>query len=381
MTSNMNTGVRGYFQHEKLTPIHGKPGYLGLKTIYDQVKANARSVPLDNEHGQLGLVMSATKYATISTPAPTPYTRPADPGTLSIPQNSTEAAIIKLTTEFNINFRKYREVVQLEQALKNQVIAAIELCYLKTYINKDSGAITETIPELFEKLFKRWGTILADDVDKFEEEVKGMRYQLSDPLSDVFDKIEDLERMGDAIKVPYSEEQKIKFGLGIICATHDFEEAQKKWNKKATADKTWEHFQEHFEDEHKELKQVRGKTMQTTAYHMAHSIAENLIKEHTEPIMSDMKLLDTHVMQAIAEKQSDKQSDDSATVDSTLSTKSSIDNATVLSLINTVKSMEKEIKSLKTQCQTVPSDTRNRNSDKTRTPHVKDPNVDYSIPF
>ena len=36
-----------------------------------------------------------------------------------------------------------------------------------------------------------------------------MRYQLSDPLSDVFDKIEDLERMGDAIKVPYSEEFRV----------------------------------------------------------------------------------------------------------------------------------------------------------------------------
>ena len=155
MTSNLNISVRGYFQHEKLTPIHGKPTHLGLKTIYDQVKANERSVPSDNAHGHLGLAMSATKYATISTPPPTPYVRAADPGTLTIPRNSSDAVILQLTTAFNINFRKHREVVQLEQALKNQVIAAIELRYLKTYINKDSGAITETIPELFEKLFKR----------------------------------------------------------------------------------------------------------------------------------------------------------------------------------------------------------------------------------
>ena len=216
MTSNLNTNVRAYFQYEKLTSIHGKPSLLGLKTIQDQVKANARSVPSDSPHGHLGLVMDATKYASIATPSPPAYVRPADPGAFTVPRGATDAVIMQLTTVYNNAARKHREVIQLEQALKNQIIAAIEQRYLKSYINKDSGAITFTIPELFTKLYNRWGSIHDEDVDNLEDEIRGMQYHLSDPLSDVFDKIDDLATMGDAINVPYSEKQKIKLGLAVI---------------------------------------------------------------------------------------------------------------------------------------------------------------------
>ena len=61
----------------------------------------------------------------------TAYVRPTDPGSFTVPRGATDAVIMQLTRVYNNTVRKYREVIQLKQALKNQIIAAIELRYLK----------------------------------------------------------------------------------------------------------------------------------------------------------------------------------------------------------------------------------------------------------
>ena len=53
----------------QLTPIVGKPTYTTLKTLKDQLKANAASVPTTlsgGNHGYLGLILSPAAYAKIS---------------------------------------------------------------------------------------------------------------------------------------------------------------------------------------------------------------------------------------------------------------------------------------------------------------------------
>ena len=57
-----------YFQHKVLTQVHGKPHFESLKIILDELKANASPVTStlgDGMFGHLGLLLSATRYATL----------------------------------------------------------------------------------------------------------------------------------------------------------------------------------------------------------------------------------------------------------------------------------------------------------------------------
>ena len=84
MTSTNINYVETYFEYPTLTRIHGAPTYDTLKTLKDQLKANATSVTSDlggGNHGHLGLVLDTLEYNNVS---PVPYDRPLHPGNLTI---------------------------------------------------------------------------------------------------------------------------------------------------------------------------------------------------------------------------------------------------------------------------------------------------------
>ena len=138
-----------YFLHQTLTKINGKPMYKKLKIIYDQIKANARSVPSDlggGAQGLLGLIMTAAQYILI--PRTVAFIRPANPGPLVIAAGTTQHETARLRYEHGENIQKYCEVVKCETILKNMIVEAIEPKYLKTFKNRDTGAIDMPIHTL-----------------------------------------------------------------------------------------------------------------------------------------------------------------------------------------------------------------------------------------
>ena len=77
---------------------------------------------------------------------------------------------------------------------------------------------------------------------------------------------------------PYLPSQLINFALQIIKNTNDFEDAQKQWHAKAAVKKTWSNFMTHFDNEHQALREVRGVTMQSTAFH-ANAVSNEVLEE------------------------------------------------------------------------------------------------------
>ena len=76
----------------QVTPLVGEPTYATLKTLKDQLKANAASIPTTlggGNHGYLGLILSPATYATIS---PTAFIEPAYPGQHPAIPGGTSAA-------------------------------------------------------------------------------------------------------------------------------------------------------------------------------------------------------------------------------------------------------------------------------------------------
>ena len=79
-----------FLSKPNLTRILGIPTYNASYQIQLELKINAPSVNSNlkcGTHGDLGLLMTNTKYATLSSIT---YVRPAHPGILLIPNNDTQ---------------------------------------------------------------------------------------------------------------------------------------------------------------------------------------------------------------------------------------------------------------------------------------------------
>ena len=83
--------VNTSFEYPVLIKIHKQPDYQSLKTIKDELKANATTVPTElggGAYGHLGLVLTPEEYNNVA--ELTPYVRPEHPGPLVIPTGTTQ---------------------------------------------------------------------------------------------------------------------------------------------------------------------------------------------------------------------------------------------------------------------------------------------------
>ena len=66
---------------------------------------------------------------------------------------------------------------------------------------------------------------------------------------------------------------KPRIAKGDSAATNHY------WNALPLGQKNWINFQMHFEREHRALKEIRGATIQSTGYHQANYLAEQVLQE------------------------------------------------------------------------------------------------------
>ena len=92
-----------------------------------------------------------------------------------------------------------------------------------------------------------------------EKVVREMIFDTRQPMSTLFDTIDDLNDLSLAAEVPYSGPQLVLFAYDILLVTGAFESALLAWNEKQRRDKTWANFKVHFQNAHKSLKRVREK--------------------------------------------------------------------------------------------------------------------------
>lgn len=246
--------VSMYFQIVECTKIHGEPIFETLKVPKNQIKANAGSVSTHlggGALGYLGLLLSPAKYAPV---APgTPFVRPPNPGVLVIPPGTAQHAATRLREDHKEALRVFRECIDIEEALKKQVLVAIKEKWQKCLRNRLTQRVNLTLEALFQTLFQRYGFVTQQRLGEFEKEVQNYQYNVRDPLSMVFDLVDDLKLMAEAVHTPFTERQLVSFALEILWATNDFQEGIKSWNCCAAAVWTWPNFITYFEQEYQKL--------------------------------------------------------------------------------------------------------------------------------
>ena len=125
---------------------------------------------------------------------------------------------------------------------------------------------------------------------------------MQEPLSLVFDLVEELQLLAEAARTPYSEVQLVSFGVEILRNTHDFQDGIKSWNRLPTTNRNWTNFITHFEQEYQELLELRGPTMQSSTLHSANAIIERVkasVKQSVET--SATKALTRHGANSITQ--------------------------------------------------------------------------------
>ena len=102
-----------HFKRAHLNPIRGEPTYDTVHKLWNEVKANARSVYSNlggGTYGHLGLVLTTAKYASISA-----FTRPDHPSPLATPSAATVVQRSTLRDAHIGDLRVFREVMGVEQ--------------------------------------------------------------------------------------------------------------------------------------------------------------------------------------------------------------------------------------------------------------------------
>ena len=253
------------FEYPVLTKITTRPTYSSLKTIKDELKANAGKVQCElggGNNGHLGLILSDAEYALVS---PIAYVRPIHPGAV-IPVGTTQIQNTNLRAQYNENLRLFREANAVEEALLKQLTDALPPHYLKRYRNHHSNKIDTPIRNILTELFQTYGAITEEQLAEKEATLRAHVFDITQPLVELYNAVEELQEIATASHSPFTDRQMVGLGMKLIRNMNDYEKARGEWMAKPIVDKTWNNFKTHFDDAYQYLLNVRGETMQTTSF-------------------------------------------------------------------------------------------------------------------
>ena len=279
MSNTTQVDYTRYFQYPTLTNIHGRPDFPQLTTLFGQLKTNAQgrhSLLGGGRHGHLGAVLTPPQYALVSQH---PYVPSPRPGVLQILPGTAQHEAIRLRAEHVDAIALYRECLDIEQALINQIVHAIDDEYLQELRNDTTNAIEGSIPEIMDFLFTAFGDVEPEDISKMEETLHNYNWNLNEPPAEYFNLIEDLSKAGTAARLPYTAAQLINFGLSVVKKTGAFESALERWYDRPPVEHTWVNFKVHFAGAQRKLKKIRGPTVRDSTFHQVNQLATHLTED------------------------------------------------------------------------------------------------------
>ena len=277
-----------YFEYKTLDKIHGQPTIDNLLTLFRQLKRNAQCVTCTLGGGQLGylgLILSQEAYEKI--PQAETFIRPKNPGPFRLVIDSTNPAPKRTraqtvgtaseTDDPSVTFtaadiaqqkatheetlRLYLECQAVEQALRVQLIEAIDSIYLDALRNSDTDMIHDSLPKIMDHLMKNYGQVTLEDMHDKEQEVISMTYDPNTPVDTVFSAVDKFRDLCILTEQPKTDAQLTNIAYIIFNKPRFFMDSLKAWNKQTT-NKTYADFKKHLRKEYNELRQVGALTIQ-----------------------------------------------------------------------------------------------------------------------
>ena len=356
-----------HFQHPTLDKIHGQPTLDTLLHLIRQLKVNAQSVPTTLGGGQLGylaLVLSENSYNAI--PNATPFHRPTHPGpfvvsipagvttrTTTTPPSISAAVVTQQKSDWDEKVRLYNECQAVEQALRQQLVEAVESDYLDALRNPHTEMIQSSIPTIINHLRETYGAITDEELSDREDALKAFVYDPTYAVDMVFTKLKKHQELASLMNNPLTDKQQVSIAYKIFNKVGVFQNDLIKWNKSIDTNKTLSNFKVHMRNSWNELNKVGALKIQDSNLNninLINEVTENqqtLANEMREEFSNQLKstIADAMLMLQVPNNIPPLQTDiSSATNDSSHSLNTL---STMESMISTIQELKKEIASLK----------------------------------
>jgi hypothetical protein len=232
--------------------IRGEPDYQKLSKLFDDIKANASSIPCHlggGANGYLGVVLGAAAYAATTAPAVTPFIIPVDPGVSAvIPAGAAAAVREQINNDFATAVKQFKEYDTITKALRKQIVGAVEETYIKPLKTRNNGYNAVPVDVMMSYLFTAYGNIDEQSVmlndKKFIEPWDG-----SSPFENIIERIDECVDFAKAASQPYTAPQimsKIYTLVYDIPNTGLNFDACEKWKDEPPANQTYDAFKLHF---------------------------------------------------------------------------------------------------------------------------------------
>jgi hypothetical protein len=277
MSTSSTNNRENVFRHQDLTRIQGEPTFSTLKLLARELKANAKSV-FSNlggaQHGHLGLVLTPAQYATISATA---FVRPTFPPALVVPVGTTRIAEDELKRNHTEAVRVFREVLGVENALKQQLLKTIDTSYLAALYDPQTFDLQGNIQQILQYLLTTYGSVTPELLNEEDEKVQKMHYNSNLPIDIIFNAIDDLAEVGIAAEIPYSQQQKIPLATNIFLRSGKFKDYLKEWKRRLPADKSWANLKTDFRQAHIEVREYDDDTIAAIQHaHIAQQVIDGI---------------------------------------------------------------------------------------------------------
>ena len=194
-----------------------------------QIQANAPTTQSELGGGQHGILGMAMQTATQRTVIGKYFQRPVrPPQTAPVPNNADTAEIPRYIQLHAAQVDQWRQMVNAEDILKQQLLGSLEEKYFKgqrqAYINYSN----RTLAGLIHHLYDAHGTISPMDIEETEEQMK-QEWSLLDPMVERFEQVEEGSELVEAANTPIPGGKVVNIAYLLIIRTVGTEEACEQW--------------------------------------------------------------------------------------------------------------------------------------------------------
>ena len=161
----------------------------------------------------IGLLLSDTRYATLSAKAFVSTTNPVPFN----PHAQGTGAQIEATKDVCCDTKFTFEMCQAtEQALIAQVFNAVDATYLTALSNVNTSRYGDSIRSLTQHLYSTYGMITPHQVKFCELEIYNMPFDLSLPVDSIFNAVDDLTELSYQAGIPMTADQSVNLAYVIF---------------------------------------------------------------------------------------------------------------------------------------------------------------------
>ena len=159
----------------------------------------------------------------------------------AVASGATDTQIAHAKREHEVSTREFLLLKAVDNALKNQVVNAIDDIYIKDLQDRVTVFATRPVREVLQYLYQTYGSAMTVQLTANDERFRAP-YDGSTDLEAYFNSIDDCLFMADKANQPYSEGQTLTAASSAITQSQPFPLAMQECHKLSAVARTWAAF-------------------------------------------------------------------------------------------------------------------------------------------